>query len=103
VIKLGAQWQSSEDWTWRAGFSYGEQPISNSEVLFNIIAPGVIEYHATLGVTKKITENSEIDLAFMRAFEESVKGPNPLEAKGQQTIELTMDQWEISVGYSWKF
>ena len=103
VIKLGAQWQSSEDWTWRAGFSYGEQPISSSEVLFNIIAPGVIEYHATLGITKKITENSEIDLALMRAFEESVKGPNPLEAKGQQTIELTMDQWEISVGYSWKF
>lgn len=103
VIKLGAQWQSSEDWTWRAGFSYGEQPIPSSEVLFNIIAPGVIEYHATLGVTRKLSENSELDLALMRAFEESVKGPNPLEAKGQQTIELTMDQWEISVGYSWKF
>jgi long-chain fatty acid transport protein len=103
VIKLGAQWQSSEYWTWRAGFSYGEQPIPSSEVLFNIIAPGVPEYHATFGVTKKITENSEIDLAVMRAFEKSVEGPNLLEAKGQQRIELTMDQWEISLGYSWKF
>jgi long-chain fatty acid transport protein len=26
VVKVGVQWQSSSQWTWRAGYSYGEQP-----------------------------------------------------------------------------
>jgi long-chain fatty acid transport protein len=101
VFKCGVQWQSSEDWIWRGGFSYGEQPIPDSEVLFNILAPGVIEYHATLGVTKKMGKNHEMDFTVMRAFPEEIKGPNPLDP--QQTIKLKMDQWEFSLGYTYKF
>jgi long-chain fatty acid transport protein len=103
IFKFGVQWQSSADWIWRAGFSYGEQPIPDSEVLFNILAPAVIETHATFGVTKKIGSKHEIDLSLMRAFPKEVKGPNPLEAPGQQTIKLEMHQWEASVGYTYKF
>lgn len=101
VFKCGVQWQSSENWIWRGGFSYGEQPIPDSEVLFNILAPAVIEYHATLGVTKKIGNNHELDFTLMRAFPKEVQGPNALDP--QQTIKLKMDQWEFSVGYSYKF
>jgi long-chain fatty acid transport protein len=101
VFKFGVQWQSSKDWIWRGGFSYGEQPIPDSQVLFNTLAPGVIETHATLGVTKKIGDNHELDFAIMRAFEKDVKGPNPMDP--QQTIKLKMDQWEFSVGYTYKF
>jgi long-chain fatty acid transport protein len=101
IFKFGAQWQSSADWTWRAGFSYGEQPIPDSETPLNILAPAVIEYHATLGVTKKIGNNHELDFTLMRAFPNDVKGTNPLDP--QQTIKLKMDQWEFSVGYSYKF
>lgn len=101
VFKFGVQWQSSEDWTWRGGFSYGEQPIPASEVLFNILAPGVIETHATVGVTKKIGKQHELDFALMRAFAKDVEGPNPLDP--QQRIKLKMDQWEFSVGYTYKF
>jgi len=103
VLKLGVQWKSSKDWTWRAGYSIGEQPISDSEVLFNILAPGVIKEHASVGVTKAIGNNQEIKFALMHAFSNSVKGPNKLEAPGQQTIELKMNQWEFSIGYAWKF
>ena len=39
----------------------------------------------------------------MRALSQSVKGPNPLEAPGQQTIELRMDQWDVEVGFSFGF
>jgi long-chain fatty acid transport protein len=101
IFKFGVQWQSSEAWIWRGGFSYGEQPIPDKEVLFNILAPGVIEYHATLGVTKKIGNNHELDFTLMRAFPKEVDGPNALDP--QQTIKLKMDQWEFSVGYSYKF
>lgn len=101
VVKAGAQWKSSPDWTWRAGLSFTEQPIPDTETLFNILAPGVVETHATLGFTKTINANQEIDVALMRAFSNSISGINALDPA--QTIELTMDQWEIALGYSYKF
>lgn len=101
VYKFGVQWQSSPEWTWRAGYSFGDQPIPDSEVLFNILAPGVIEQHATAGVTKKIGNNQELDFALMRAFSHEISGKNVLDPN--QTIKLKMDQWEISLGYSYKF
>jgi hypothetical protein len=39
----------------------------------------------------------------MYAFDKNISGPNPFEAPGQQTIELSMNQWEVGLGYSWKF
>jgi long-chain fatty acid transport protein len=99
VLKGGIYFQTSGGWTWRAGYSKGEQPIPEKEVLFNILAPGVIEQHLTLGFTKALG-NKEIDFAIMRAFSKSVSGGNPLEVPGRQTIELKMDQWEFGVGFS---
>ena len=103
VLKMGVQWQSSKDWTWRAGYSFGNEVIPQSEVLFNILAPGVIKQHATFGFTKALDSNNAISFALMRAFSSQVSGPNPMEAPGQQTIQLKMDQWEATVGYTWKF
>jgi long-chain fatty acid transport protein len=101
VYKFGVQWQSGPEWTWRAGYSIGDQPIPDSEVLFNILAPGVIEQHATAGVTKKIGSNQEVDFALMHAFSHEISGKNTLDPS--QTIKLKMNQWEISAGYSYKF
>ena len=103
VYKIGLQWARSEQWTYRFGYSYGEQPIPDSDVLFNILAPGVIEQHATFGLTYTFANQSELDFSLTYAFENSVTGPNPLEVPGAQSIELTMNQWEFGIGYSWKF
>jgi long-chain fatty acid transport protein len=100
VLKLGVQWKSSKDWTWRAGYSIGDQPIPSSEVLFNILAPGVVKHHATFGVTKTMG-NNELKFAVMHAFPHTVTGTNFLDPA--QKIKITMNQWEISVGYAWKF
>ncbi|MBI4844380.1 MAG: outer membrane protein transport protein [Nitrospirae bacterium] len=103
IFKAGVQWASNEEWTWRAGYSYGEQPIPSSEMMFNILAPGVIEQHVTAGFTKKLPNNQEIDVSVMRALSNDISGPNTMEAPGAQTITLEMDQWEFSVGYSKSF
>jgi long-chain fatty acid transport protein len=101
IVKLGLQW-GSHPWTWRLGFSTGDQPIPETEVLFNILAPGVMEEHITLGFSRR-TQKGEINFALMHAPSVSVTGPNPLEAPGQQQIELEMDQWDLELGYSWGF
>ena len=70
------------------GFSYGKQPIGETEVMFNILAPGVIESHITFGVSKMVTKTNELNLAFMYTLPKEVTGANPLEAPGRQTIEF---------------
>ena len=100
VIKGGAYYQSSGGWTWRAGYSYGKQPIPESEVMFNILAPGVVEQHITFGFTKALNNGKEINISIMRALSNTVSGPNPLEIPNQQTIDLKMDQWELGLGFS---
>lgn len=98
IFKLGGMYQVAPDLALRAGYSYGEQPIPDSEVMFNILAPGVMEQHITVGATKKVGPY-EISLAAMHAISKSVSGANPLEVPGQQEIELEMKQWEFELGF----
>lgn len=98
VIKTGAWYQINSGWKFRGGYSYGAQPIPESEVLFNMLAPGVVEQHLTFGVSKDVTGDKELSFVVSRAFSHDVTGPNPLEMPGQQTINLKMDQWEFSAG-----
>ena len=100
VVKVGFQYDTLANWIWRAGVSIGSQPIPASEVQFNILAPGVMEEHLTLGFTRRIGESMGLDFALMYAPEVEVSGGNPLEFPGAQQITLAMDQWEVSLNYS---
>lgn len=101
IFKLGYEWQSSPEWTWRVGYSKTNQPIPSSEVLFNILAPAVIEQHFTFGFTTHTSKTGEFSLAVMYAPEETVRGRSPFDPA--QTIELTMKQFELSANWGWKF
>jgi long-chain fatty acid transport protein len=102
VFKVGLEWERTEQWTYRFGYSYSDdQPIPDSEVLFNILAPGVMEQHVTFGFTRTFDNQNELTFAYMYAFNEEVSGPNPLDPA--QQIEIEMDQWEVTLGYSWVF
>ncbi|HEY3351359.1 MAG TPA: outer membrane protein transport protein [Thermoanaerobaculia bacterium] len=100
AYKLGLQYVANPSLVLRAGYAWAKQPIPESEVLFNILAPGVIEQHLTVGASAKVGEKTRINLAIVRAFSKSVTGPNPLEVPGKQTIELKMDQWVFDLGLS---
>ena len=100
IVKIGTEYSGIDTWKLRAGFSIGNQPVPESEVLFNILAPGVIENHASVGFSKAFNDKNELSFALMHAFSKTVSGPNVFEVPGQQTIELTMDQWEFTLGFS---
>lgn len=102
IVKLGLMYKGVEGWQFMGGFSYGKQPIPESEVLFNILAPGVIESHITFGATKMLGTN-ELTVAFMYALPKEVTGQNPMEYPGQQTIGLKMSQWQLEVGYAFGY
>jgi long-chain fatty acid transport protein len=102
IYKLGWQWKASPTWTLRAGYSQGDQPIPSSEVLFNILAPAVMEKHITVGFTYNMDKKTEVNFAAMYAPSNSISGPNPL-AVGNQTIELEMKQYEFEISLGMKF
>ena len=100
TFKVGATWQpaSLPHYTVRAGYSFGDQPVSSEDVLINILAPGVVEQHFTAGIERRLNGDRSVSVAFMYAPENSVKGSNLFDPT--QTIELAMDQFEIEVAYS---
>ncbi len=103
IYKLGYQWMMSTmpDWTWRMGISRANQPVPDKEVTMNILAPAVVRTHITAGFTKAFGSNNEFTLAMMYAPSETVKGQNAFDPA--QEVEIEMQQFEIELGYSWKF
>lgn len=97
VYKVGLEYAANKDWTLRTGLSYGKNPIRSTDVMFNILAPGVIDNHFTFGFSKMMG-SKELNIAVVRAFSNTVSGPNPMEAPGAQTIGITMNQWELEIG-----
>ncbi len=96
ILKFGVERALANGHRVQFGFSAGDQPIPEEEVLFNILAPAVIENHLTFGYD--MTENGKgMQFSFMYAFSNSIEGESPFDPS--QTIELEMDQWELSFGY----
>ena len=101
IFKIGAEYSPyRSDWTYRVGASYGKQPIPKSEMIFNIIAPGVSESHVTVGFSKMLDskKGNAIHMSAMFSPESSIVGPNAMDPV--QTIELKMNQFELELGYS---
>jgi long-chain fatty acid transport protein len=105
VVKLGVQWQANDTWTLRAGYNKGENPINGQNVTFNIVAPGVIEEHLTLGATMKLDAQSEVSASYMHAFSNEVTGPaTPVNMGGPGGTEtIKMKQNSLGIQYSRKF
>ncbi|MGQ8337160.1 OmpP1/FadL family transporter [Sunxiuqinia sp. A32] len=101
VVKLGLSCSAVEDWTFRAGYSIGENPISESEVMFNILAPGVVTNQLALGFSKNVGQKgNQFHMAINYAMNNSVKGANQMDPPSGQTIEIEMNQLELEFGFS---
>ena len=97
VFKAGVAFQSDDRNTWRLGYSYGEQPIPDTEVLFNILAPGVMEHHFTAGWTSERSNGNVMSLSFMYAPSKEITGTSTFDPT--QTIKLEMSQFELEFAY----
>jgi long-chain fatty acid transport protein len=102
VIKTGIAYDVTEDLTLRVGYNYTTQPIEEDQTYFNILAPGVVQHHATAGLTWRFRENWELSAFYVHAFEETVKGSG--NAFGPQTdADLSMNQDSFGLSLGWVF
>jgi long-chain fatty acid transport protein len=109
AFKIGAEYRGIEGLMLRGGYSYGSQPIPETEVLFNILAPGVVEHHIALGLSKEIgAKGNQLHFAVSYALSNTVTGYNPMDFDPaqlpnmvpNQTIDLELSELEIEVGFS---
>jgi long-chain fatty acid transport protein len=101
IFKIGYQFDAGDN-TFRFGYSHADQVIPDTETLFNILAPAVIEDHITAGMTMRIGGDQEFNIAGMYAPKSTVKGANPFDG-GATSIEIEMSQWEVQAGWAWKY
>jgi long-chain fatty acid transport protein len=92
----------TKDLTLRVGYSHNTNPVSGADVMLNILAPGVVTDHFSAGASYKVTANSGIELAVGYVPKKTVSGTTPI-CFGGQNVSLSMEQWEASVGYTYKF
>jgi long-chain fatty acid transport protein len=103
VYKIGANYVVHPGLTLRGGFATGSQPIPSSDTLFNILAPGVVENHLTLGATWTMADKSEMTVGYMHAFGKTVNGSNSIPpAFGGGEANLKMQQNSIGIAYGRK-
>lgn len=107
VYKLGVEYQYNNNLTLRAGYNRTDNPIQGRDVTFNIIAPGVVQDHYTLGFTYNLSKDSELTMSYMHAPRKSVTGASLYNnwvgpgAAGNETISMKQDS--LGIAYGLKF
>ena len=107
VIKLGVQWQATSTMVLGGGYNQSTNPIKPENVTFNILAPGVIKQHYTVGGTYALSKDSEFTCAYMYAPKNTVTGPSMyngmMPGASGITETVRMSQQSLGVQYGWKF
>jgi long-chain fatty acid transport protein len=108
AYKLGISHAYDSKFTVRAGYNHCDQPIPGSQTFFNVLAPGIVQDHLTLGGTWTLADKSEISVAYIHAFSKTVNGsssgygpgsiPDPL---GGGNANITMHEDSIGISYGW--
>ena len=103
VFKIGLSWKAANDLVMRVGLNHGDNPIPTDQTMFNILAPGVVEDHITLGATKTLANGAELTFMYMHAYENEVKGSGSIPGAplpgGEADIRMSQDA--IGVAYGW--
>jgi long-chain fatty acid transport protein len=104
VYKIGFAYGLNPTMTLRGGYVTLKQPIPASQTFFNILAPGVVQDHLTLGLTMAMSGRSELSFMYMHAFEKKVDGAGSIPAGfGGGEAKLRMSQDSLGVAYGWSY
>jgi long-chain fatty acid transport protein len=75
VYKFGYQGQSGR-LIWRAGYSWGGNPIEKDQVLPTVFAPAITDKHATVGFSWQLTPRLNLGFALIRSVKNRVRAQN---------------------------
>jgi long-chain fatty acid transport protein len=108
VAKLALAWQFDPAWTLRVGYSHSGQPVPDSQTFFNILAPGVVQDHYTLGATWAVAPGAELSGFFAYAPQKTVSGSGSIPAGfppagfGGGEANVYLKETILGISYAWK-
>lgn len=104
VFKVGGSVDVSENLTLRAGYGRSENPVPQSETFLNILAPGVVQDHFTIGATLGIGGGKELTFFGMRAPRNTVEGAGsiPLNYGGGEA-DIFLAETSFGMSFGWDF
>lgn len=101
VYKFGAVYKAGERLTLRAGYGRSDNPVPRSETMLNILAPGVVQDHFTLGATVETGGGLLLTGYAMHAPTNRVRGQGSIPAPyggGEADVHLAETSAGISFG-----
>ena len=104
VVAAGAELKPTEALALRAGYNFSENPVPDHLAMFNAPAPAIVQHHATLGVGYRLRNGFGVDVAYYRAFENSIAGPmvSPAGPMAGTTVKSTLAEDSFLLGFSFR-
>lgn len=104
IYKLGVNYAASAKLTLRAGYSHNDQPIPSDQTFLNILAPGVIQDHVSVGATYALDDRQELSIAYTYGLQKSVNGSASIAtAFGGGEANIEMQQHILGLAYGVHF
>lgn len=103
VTAVGVQYQASESLSVRGGYTFNQNPVSNTEAFFNVASPLIYQHMLSTGASYHATEKLSVNVAYSYMLENTRHGPifspgiGPL--AGTEVVN-SMDAHFISFGLS---
>ncbi len=104
VFKLGVLYEPTDSLTLRAGVSDGQQPVQPSQTFFNLLAPGVVKIHYTLGGSLRLNNHNELSISYLYAPRQWVYGNSSIPPSfGGGEVNVRLEEQSLGLGYSHLF
>jgi long-chain fatty acid transport protein len=100
VLKAGAQYAVSKAVTVRGGYNHSDNPVTSPDVTFNMLAPGVIQDHLTLGASLSVGATGVFHVSYAHAFANTVTGATLAVFPGGGTDAITMSQHSLGFAFT---
>ncbi|NTW51192.1 MAG: long-chain fatty acid transporter [Chlorobiaceae bacterium] len=102
VFKFGVVHKYNEDLTLRAGYSHCQHGIPSDQTFFNILCPGVVQDHFSLGASLKTSPASEWSFSYVYVPKETVYGKQSNPLSGQE-VNIHMNEQLFTLGFTRMF
>jgi long-chain fatty acid transport protein len=102
-VKAGVEWVAHPKWTFMAGYSYSNTPITEDNVFLATLVPVVLEHTFAAGVSHKINEKHQVHLIGAWAIPNTLyeTGRGDLFSKLGKDSSLRSDACSAMLGYSY--
>ena len=77
--------------------------LNHTQIILNLVAPGISQSHLTLGATYIISPTMEINGSYVHAYNFKQSGPTYISDDGSNLGSLEMSQDSLGISFSYMY